>query len=269
MTTENLRDMSDDDLDALLGGDDESTADETTTEQAEPQGEVSEPPAEQDPPAEPAAPEETPQPQARQVPLAELQRERQRRQQYEASLNDPNVLAQRLQQLGYQVAQQQQQQPEFLDESLAQYTDQRLQGFEGQISQMEQRLRAQMSVDMAKIAIPDWEQTVNAMFELANDPEMAPVLQALDNQVMQSPNPAMAMYNYAKRLAAPKPASSEADIERRIAEGVAAALAKQQPGIQGPKGVARAGSVTPGVEPKKSIREMTDEELDRLAYGEE
>lgn len=265
MTTPSLMEMSDDDLAALMVDD----SAEEPAEQAEPTGEVSETPAAQES-AEPAAQTETPAPAARQVPLAEVQRERQKRQQAEAILSDPNALAQRLAQMGYQVAQpQQEQQPEFLDEALAQYTQQQMQGMQGQVSQQMQQMRSQLSVELARVTIPDWQQTIDAFLLLADDPEMGPVLAALDQSVMQSPNPAVALYNHAKRFTAPKATLTEADVERRVAEGVAAALAKQQPGIQGPKGVARAGSVTPGLEKPKSLQQMTDDELDKQLYSED
>lgn len=270
MPTEDLRGLSNDDLEALIGGDDESQADEAPEQADQSQGEVSEPLAQQDPPAEPAAPEEPQQPAPRMVPLAEVQRERQKRQQYEALLNDPNALAQHLAQAGYKLTPaQQQEQAAFLDDELAQWTQQQIQGTEQRLQSVEIRVRNQVSESLAAATVPDFKEVIDGLAALqAEDQTLAPLIAQAVSNYLTSPdpnlNPALATYELGKRLLNKQATDPEAEIERRVNERLAEALAKQQPGLPTVNGVARAGSVTPGAEKPKPLYKMTDEELDRL-----
>lgn len=267
---EDLKGMSDEDLTNLLDDTSDEGAEDTSTEQTDRVGEVSETPDVQDSNAETVAQDNTrtEDKTPRMVPLAEVQRERQRRQQAEAYLNDPEVLSRQLQQLGYQVQQQQaQQQPEFLDDTLAQFTQDQLQTLRSDFTQTTQSMRVEMSEMMARQAYSDYDDTLQSLTDLKDDPVLGPIITASLPSLSQSSNPALAAYQLAKRLTTQQ--SSQVDVKAEIAKGIAEALAKQKGAIQSPKGVARAGSVSSGAEGPKGLRQMTAEDLLKAQYDED
>jgi hypothetical protein len=274
---QDLSGISDDELERMaLGGDEDANPEGAQDPSTSTQEPAASPPAQPPAPAAEATPQGAPgndqQPERDRGDLSvALRQERERRQQYEALFRDPNALAQVAAQMGLQVVQPQAEQPEFFDTELAQFTQQQIEGMRGEFGQQMQAMRVEMSRELARQALPDFEDTMQALVKLGDDPVLGPIVQAADRQFANHPNPAMAFYQLGKRLTASAPPSEEAvkaQAQVLAQQMVAEAMGKQQQPLAGPNGLSRAGSVTPGVEKAKDPRQMTDEELDRITNGD-
>lgn len=170
MQDQDLSQMTDDQILAMLQSADDPQA-QMAAEQAEP---VQEPPAMETPAEQmqdvaqaatvpPAAPE-----QPQMVPLGALHEERQRRQQLQQLLNDPQQLAQYLGQQGMTIAPQQQEpEPELLvedrsaNEAVVQQAIAPYKAYIDQLQQQQQMAAMQRQLEEAKQAFgPDAEQYI-------------------------------------------------------------------------------------------------------------
>lgn len=284
MATEDLTNLSDDELAKLAYGDDEGDTEPTGTEtSSDPQAPAADPPPAQDPaPAAEPAPQGEPgndqqQPKDRGDLTVALRQAREQERLYRDTLQNPQALAQHLAQMGYQVmpVQQQQQQAQeydLLDPEVAQFTQAKIEGVRGELGEQILSVKLEMGREFARQSLPDYDQTINGLLAQMNDPLMGPIIQAAEQQYANHPNPALAFYQLGKRLSA-SPQVTEEAVQAKAKEMadkmVAEALSKQQQPLDGPKGLARAGSVTPGIDKAVPIRKLSTDELERRARGED
>lgn len=220
-------------------------------EQAEPQGELGDQPATAPAEAEPATPapvvtEPKADPAAAGI-LADLQRTRQRAQVAEQELN-------RIRE-AQQAAAQRAERPDFLDDTLAAHTEQQLAAIRAENARQNHLTRMEMSREFTRQAHPDFDQKIEALMALSDDPLLGPIVRAADAHYGTSANPAKAFYDLATRLTGgtASPAASPS---------ATTTAATPTPPIPGPKGLSRAGSMAPSASIPPPPRRMSDADLD-------
>lgn len=273
MSDTNARELTDEQLDDLLAGDDE----ESTTDEADPsegaegddQGAVdADPPAdgtdtESDTEQEDAEAADDAKPEGfnpdgpgdTKVALRQAREEAKAAKQRLAEYEAQQQAAVQRQQQAYEEAQFKQQlenaayDPDETERLTADFRAKTL----AQANQQVANDRVRLSEAYAVEAFPDYFEQIERL--------KAEFGQGIVQIAMQQENPALWAYQKAKKI--PDPVTQQKAVEAEVAKQVAAALQKQQSPAKGPKSIGRVSSAGAMTTEDKPIQKMSDAELER------